>query len=338
MYAPDYGHGDPEPVPGARVTLLKPAVRYGNAAWISNLGTKLAFFDTVILMYPFFGSMRQVYLGRKKGKYRLVLVYNMDVVGSGLKGLIFAYATKYFLPKILRASDVVHASSEDYAQHSKLSTFWKKGSGCEVLPLGVDVQRFSPGSVPDSLYEILRIPRDKKIVLFVGGLDPAHYFKGVHHLITSARHLDSMSTHVVIAGRGSLIEHYQKQSSDEQVADRITFTGGVTDDQLVSLYRAASVTVLPSVDQSESFGIVLVESMACGTPVVTSDLPGVRAVYEHDVSGICVPVGDVEKLAEAIQRITTNESLRQAMSEAARTRALEKYDWEKIGDALLTKM
>jgi len=339
VFAPDYGHGDPVDVPGAHVVLLKPRLAYGNAAWIPDLALTLRSFDTVILQYPFFGGMRQVLLGKQKGYYRLVMVYNMDVVSGGLKGLIFKYTTAFFLPKIVKACDVVLVSSGDYAKHSNLAPFWKENGGrCDVIPLGVDVDRFSPGAPPPALYERFSIPQNKKIVLFAGGLDPAHYFKGVPHLIRAARGFDKENVHLVIAGKGSLVADYEALALENGVRDMITFTGGVSDDDLVSLYRAAAVTVLPSIDRSESFGIVLVESMACGTPVVASDLPGVRSVYEDGVSGVRVAVGEEDKLAEAIHRIVYNDGLRQQMSGAARERAVRYFDWEKIGDALLTKV
>ena len=130
------------------------------------------------------------------------------------------------------------------------------------------------------------------------------------------------------------MSQYQKLVQDLGVSDKVEFVGGVADEVLVKLYQRAAVTVLPSIDQSEAFGIVLAESMACGTPVVSSDLPGVRAVYENGVSGFSVPPRDEKALAEKIGYILDNPAKAREMGRAGRRLVGERYDWNVIGEKL----
>ncbi|MEK7125698.1 MAG: glycosyltransferase family 4 protein [Patescibacteria group bacterium] len=365
VFTPDYTRTTPNPSSerrGFKVELIKPVLKHGNAAWVPGLKERLKDFDVVILQYPFFGGMKAVYQAKKKYNFKLITNYNMDVVGGGLKGLVFKYATKYFLPRIVKISDFVLASSEDYAQHSALGKYWQANNPkFQIIPNGVDINKFVFSDAPR-----------ERIVLFVGGLDRAHYFKGVEYLIRAVALLlrphssggsnpDNASGVVlnksniqrddkiaavagtlprndsfklVIAGQGELMETYKKLAQDLGVAEKAEFVGGVSDEELVKLYQKAGVTVLPSIDQSEAFGIVLVESLACGMPVISSDLPGVRAVYENNISGFTVPPRDEKALAEKISDILNNPEKARAMGLAGRKLAEERYDWERIGSKL----
>lgn len=325
---PDYGF---------RLELLKPIFKYGNAAWVPQLEKKLKDFDAVILEYPFFGGMRAVYRAKKKFGFKLILYYHMDVIVRGLKGLVFLYTTKYFLPRIIQSTDTVLASSEDYARHSHLGSYWQEGNErfC-IVPHGVDVQKYNAGETDESFRKNLNLAADERVVLFVGGLDAAHYFKGVEYLIRAIPHIRSGAFKAIIAGRGEMQAQYKKLAEALGVRSKLLFTGGVSDEMLVKLYQLAAITVLPSIDQSESFGIVLAESLSCGTPVISTDLPGVRSVYENGVSGITVPVRDERALAVAISDILNNSARAKEMGRAGRKLVENKYSWNTIGDTLLS--
>ncbi|PIR13386.1 glycosyl transferase family 2, partial [Candidatus Falkowbacteria bacterium CG11_big_fil_rev_8_21_14_0_20_39_10] len=96
----------------------------------------------------------------------------------------------------------------------------------------------------------------------------------------------------------------------------------------------AYVMVLPSIDQSESFGIVLVESMACGAPVIVSDLPGVRSVFENGVTGFVSKVCNEKDLAEKISYILNNPEKQSQMSQACINLVAKEYNWNIIGKKL----
>ncbi|MDP1709472.1 MAG: glycosyltransferase family 4 protein, partial [Candidatus Komeilibacteria bacterium] len=360
VFAPDYGckpeilkrvQDDESVMPNSfrhlKIEFLKPLLKYGNAAWVPSLEKKLKGFDVVELHYPFFGGAGAVYRAQKKYGFKLMVYYHMDVVGRGFKKLVFWYNTRFFLPRLVRAADIVATSSADLGEHSYLKPYWdNQNSKFQVAPIGVDSKEFVFNGAPR-----------ERIVLFVGVLDSAHYFKGVEYLIraiTLIRHPERRSegsrglsrdpsaplrfaqddgVKLIIVGDGNLRAHYEKVAKDLDVADKVIFAGAAGGQTLVDYMQKAAVTVLPSTD-SESFGIVLVESLACGTPVIASDLPGVRSVFENNISGFIVPPGDSVALAEKIKYILNNSEPARAMGSAGRKLVEDKYDWQKIGKRL----
>jgi phosphatidylinositol alpha-mannosyltransferase len=113
-----------------------------------------------------------------------------------------------------------------------------------------------------------------------------------------------------------------------RMEEGVTWLGRLPDRLLPAAYRTAEVMVAPSLGR-ESFGIILLEAMACGVPVVASDIPGYRSVVEDGVQGMLVPPGDPGKLAEALMRLVEDADLRQRLAEAGRARA-EEFSWDKL--------
>ena len=107
----------------------------------------------------------------------------------------------------------------------------------------------------------------------------------------------------------------------------------VVNEELVKAYQSSDLTILPSIDASEAFGMVLVESMACGTPVIASDLPGVRTVVSN-VTGLLVQPNLVDSLASAIDTFIKQPSQLIELRKASAERAEEKYGWPRIIDKL----
>lgn len=108
----------------------------------------------------------------------------------------------------------------------------------------------------------------------------------------------------------------------------VTWLGWLPDEFLPAAYRTARVMVVPSLGQ-ESFGIILLEAMACGVPVVASDIPGYRSVIRNGVDGLLVPPGDAEALASSVVTLIGDEGLRRRLVEAGTARA-EEYSWERL--------
>jgi len=146
----------------------------------------------------------------------------------------------------------------------------------------------------------------------LGGLDSNHYFKGADKLIHAVSRLSINDYHLFLVGGGELIPDLEKLVKKFKIENRITFTGWQADERLVKFYQAADLFVLPSIDRSEAFGIVLIEAMACGVPVIASDLPGVRAVVRDSETGLLVKPRDVEGLKQAIEKILTDDVIRES--------------------------
>lgn len=300
------------------VVELKPLFRWGNSASVPSLLWVLRGFDVVELDYPFFGGAEWVWLwkiifGRRA---RLVVTYHMDVIGSGLIDLVFRFYGALFLRPILRAADRILVNSRDYATHSRLAPF---ASDAKVigLPFAVDVERFSAAT---------KAPAEPT-ALFVGGLDRAHYFKGIDVLLRAFAGVawKYPTARLVIVGDGDLRPTYEKQARELGISNRVSFLGGVPDQKLPDVYRQASFHVLPSIDRSEAFGLVTLEAAASGIPSIVSDLPGVRTVVVPDETGLVVPPGDVPILEMALDRLFADPLATQAMGKAARVRAEKHY-------------
>ena len=132
----------------------------------------------------------------------------------------------------------------------------------------------------------------------------------------------------MLVGDGELRQGFAAQAAKAGLGDSVRFLGRVDDATLVEAYRAADLTVLPSTTRAEAFGIVLAEAMACGSPVLASEWPGVRTVVDPSQGGRLVPAGDVPALARALGEIMSDGSLRAGMGVLARTAAVERFSQE----------
>ena len=300
---------------------LWPVFRFGNAAFAPQLWWTLRGFDAVELHYPFFGGAEWVWLWKKTfGRTkRLAIFYHMDAVGRGWLSRIFRAYRALFLKRIFSAADVIMVSSRDYLESSQIASL-KNDPRVRETPFGVDTERFVPGT------------GEKTAILFVGGLDTAHYFKGVPVLIDAFSKIAHAfpRAELRIVGDGDLRATYEAQAAKSGAKERLRFLGRVTDSELTGLYQESLVHVLPSVDRSEAFGLVTLAAGASGIPSVVSDLPGVRSVIEPGVTGLLVRPGDAEALAEALRAVLSDPERARAMGEAARARILERYAASRI--------
>jgi rhamnosyl/mannosyltransferase len=156
-------------------------------------------------------------------------------------------------------------------------------------------------------------------------LDQAHYFKGIHFLIDSYEDFNLDNLKIMIVGEGDMKSEYQKHVLDLGLIDSILFTGAAAENDLAKYYNLADAVILPSIDKSEAFGIVLIEAMACAKPVITANLAGVRSVYENNVSGLSFEVLDKEDLEQKVRKLFQNDELRAQMGVSARQRVEKMY-------------
>jgi rhamnosyl/mannosyltransferase len=139
------------------------------------------------------------------------------------------------------------------------------------------------------------------------------------------RAVATLDARVVIVGDGPMRPALQTRAAAIG-GDRVTFAGSVPDPELAALYHACDVFVLPSVTRAEAFGMVQIEAMACGKPVVSTAVPsGVSWVNQHEVTGLVVQPGDAGGLAGAIQMLLANASLRERLGAAGRARVASEF-------------
>ena len=306
---------------------LDPLVRIGNAAEVPQLMWKLRKYDAVELHYPFFGGAEWVWCWKKLfGKNSsLVILYHMDTVGKGVTGFVFKLYRWIFLKRILRSADKILVTSRDYFNSSQASEF-KDDEKVIEIPLSVDPDRFGPAEKLVS-----------STCIFVGALDKAHYFKGVEDLIKAHTEVvkDLPEARLIIVGDGDMRKKYEVLVGQLGSEKEIEFKGRVSDEDLPEMYRSAGFVVLPSLDRSEAFGLVLLEAAASGLPAVVSDLAGVRSVIENGVTGTRFTPGDVMALAKEMKEMFLDTNRTDMMGKKARQRVLEKYSPEMMRDRLV---
>lgn len=304
--------------------------RVGNAPLLPGL-FGLQGFDLVHLHFPFIFGQEIVYLKSLVGHIRYVITYHQDVILSGLLGqgirLHETVLGKYIL---LRAHKLLFTSM-DYAYHSRLTPLVKSyPQKVGEMPNGVDADRFRPGVDGSALRKMYNILPDDRVVLFVGGLDTPHYFKGVDVLLRSMSRIVDPTVKLLIVGDGDLRPSYVQLAGELGLSNRVIFCGRVPDELLPAHYAACDLLVLPSTTQGEAFGLVLLEAMATSKAVVASDLPGVRTVVDSGENGLLAVPGDAVDLAEKICVLMEDEARRRAMGIRGREKVESNYTWQAV--------
>jgi glycosyltransferase involved in cell wall biosynthesis len=320
--------GMPGTVP-YRIEWLKSPLKLGNAAWLPQLLWRLRSFDIIQLHYPFYGAHLMVFLACIMWRGKLVLQYHMDSLSTGLRKYIFEFNRRMVFPLLANRADVIVSASLDYLANSQLSPFLQATpERFREIPFWVDSDRFHP---------VEKAEDGEVVVLFVSALDKAHYFKGLENLLRAMKAVVAKCTRPIslrIVGGGDLLAHYQLLASELKITDRVRFLGKVDDKALVRAYQDASFLVLPSINQGEAFGLVLLEAMSTGKPVIASNLPGVRSVFTNGREGLFVKAGDIDDLAEKILTLAENDGLRDQMGRRGRELVMKKYQAEMAEQAL----
>jgi len=329
--------GEAPPSPGVEVHRTTPTFAIGNAPFIPSLA-RLGGFDVVHLHYPFiFGADLTLLarLSRTRRSQALLVHYKNRLVGDAGRGLLFEAYEHTVAPALIRAADRVCVLSPDHA--ASVSYLRRTGasdpSKLIEMPNGVDAERFRPGPDASGLRKRLGIPGDAIVAAFVATLDRAHHFKRLDVAINALAELDDKHVHIVVAGGGELVEEFRKHADVRGVGDRVHFLGAVPHTELPDVLRAADLFLLTT-EPPESFGIVLIEAMATGLPVVATDYPGVRAVVTQE-TGLLAPQGDARAVAARLREISElGPAGRKAMGAAGRKRAESEWNWPRLLDRM----
>ncbi len=318
-----------------KVSRMRPWLQYGNASFLPQLLWRLRGFDIVHLHYPFFGGAEMIYLLDHIVDIKVVIHYHMDVFGQGMMEKFFNWHSQRVMPHILDRADKIIVTSWDYAQRSRLRQRLREvPDKFAEVPIGVQADTFKPRRRDKELEQKYQLA-NKKVVIFIGALDKAHYFKGITYLIKAFQLISSNDEYrLMIIGQGNLSQSYQSLVSSFGLEKKVIFTGFVADDVLPLYYNLADIMVLPSIDGSEAFGTVLLEAMASGLPVIASELPGVRSVVDKKQNGFLVKPKDVASLAKYLDVLLKNPHLASEFGQAGRAKVLAQYDWSHIATTM----
>ena len=281
------------------------------------------------------------WLRKHKDEYDIIHVHHPDPMAclalrlSGFKGRVVLHwhsdilkqktLLKFYAPLqrwLIRRADTIIGTTPVYL---KESPYLQEAQGKTVaVPIGIEPVTFDP-----TLSEQwkMRYP-GKKLVVSIGRLVP---YKGYPYLISAARQLGP-GYQVLIVGDGPIRESLENDIRINGVEGTVKLLGYVEDNEAHALLAACDVFVLSSVMKTEAFGIVQIEAMSLGKPVIATKIPesGVSWVNADGVSGLNVPVRDATALAEAIRRICSDDSLHQVLAQGARNRYLESFTIERM--------
>jgi glycosyltransferase involved in cell wall biosynthesis len=319
---PDYVHRVPSPI------------SVGNAGVVPSLFHRLKGFDVIHLHYPFFGGAEPVIVRKAiRPDQALVMTYHMDPVAPGVRGAIFEAHRRLLFPWIVGRCDAILVSSKSYAETCALSRLPHAMEKVEIHPFGVDLERFFPGTDAELRAQI-QVADATPLLVFVGGLDAAHHFKGLPVLLDALRDLQQPRWHLAIIGDGELRPVYESQVEAHGLTGRVSFLGAVPDDELPRWYRAGDIHVFPSTERAEAFGLVALEAAASGIPTIASNLAGVSSVVLDGETGLLVPPHDVKALTQALELLLVQVDVRERLGEAARKRAEADFAWEPLVSTL----
>ena len=232
---------------------------------------------------------------------------------------------------VIACSDIITANSV-VELHELVRHYGADPSRIEIVPPGVDHAFFSPGSRRGAR-QALGLG-DEPVLLFVGRIQP---LKGVDVAVEALSRLRDPRARMLIVGGSSGTEgdnhaaEVRDLITDRGLDHRITMVPPQPHHVLSTYYRAADVTIVPS--RSESFGLVALESAACGTPVVASDVGGLRTLVDHGRTGLRVPGRDPDDFAEAVERIIGDPTFAERLSERA-AEAATAYTWTSMAARL----
>lgn len=193
----------------------------------------------------------------------------------------------------------------------------------EVVPNGIDTKKFNFDKYESR--EKLGLDHDKKIVLFVGRLEPV---KGLKYLIEAISILkDTKNLELIVVGNGNEKHKLERLAEDLKLNENVTFAGKISNKKIPEYMAAADMFVLPSL--SEGFPVVLLEAMAAGLPIVTTKVKGLPEIIEDNVNGLLVLPKNPEELADKINLLLNDENLTKKISILNKEKS-KSYSWENV--------
>lgn len=245
----------------------------------------------------------------------VVITYHSDILRQKVLNYFYAPIRNMFFS---RADKIIATSPRLIQCSSVLQKFRYK---TVVVPLGINPDKFlSTDGIKCGQKLRQKYAWQKPVVLFVGRLV---YYKGVEYLVEAFKDIDAQ---LVMVGKGVLKGKLQEMVNSYSIKDKVSFYESVSDDELVAFYHGCDIFVLPSVASTEAYGLVQLEAMACGKPVISTNLPtGVPYVNKHGITGLVVEPCSVKDLAEAMDTLVKNKDLRERLGRQAKERMLREF-------------
>jgi rhamnosyl/mannosyltransferase len=254
---------------------------------------------------------------------KLVLHWHSDILKQ--KKLLLFY--KPLQDWLLKRADLIIATSENYLEHSEYLQKYRRK--CIVVPLGLNPDRLLVNE--NKSREIKKQFNDKPIVFSLGRLI---YYKGLKYLIDAMK---DVNAYLLIGGTGPLQEETQDQIKKSNLTEKVFLLSRIREGDLGAYYQACDVFCLPSIYKTEAFGLVQVEAMYFGKPVVSTDITGsgVSWVNQHNATGLVVPPQNSKALAAALTKIISDSDLKARLGRNGRERFEREFTMRTVADRIL---
>ena len=279
-------------------------------------------YDVVHLHTPHPMGMLAYLLSRKPRHHSLVVTHHSDIVRQAR----LRSALAPLFNSVMNGAGLIISGSKRYVETSaELAPHRAK---VRVIPFGLELSELSPQPRESASANALRAQFQWPITFALG----RHiYYKGFQVLIDAFAHVPGT---LLLGGEGPLRPALEEQARKSGLAQRVQFVGAIPEADLPGYYGAADLFVLPSVARSEAFGIVQIEALAAGLPVINTALDsGVPEVSIDGVTGFTVRPDDPQALAAAMNRVLGDPETARRLSAAARSRALKEYAADRMVDS-----
>lgn len=283
---------------------------------ISQLRKRKNDYDIIHIHHPDPMACMALYFSGYKGK--VILHWHSDIVRQ--KKLMTLY--RPFQKWLIKRADLIVGTTPTYIKESDdLRNVQHKTT---YLPIGVDRMLTDT----EGAERLKTIYHNRKIIFSLGRL--VHY-KGYENLVKAAQYLPDDYV-IVIGGAGPLLEELRNLAKQLNVREKVILIGFVREHEVPAYYTACELFCLPSVQKTEAFGIVQIEAMSCGKPVIATKIPGsgVAWVNEHGVSGLNVTPQKPEEIATAIRAIVEDKEMYKKLSEGASNRYKTHFTEERM--------
>ncbi|MBQ6444702.1 MAG: glycosyltransferase family 4 protein [Methanosphaera sp.] len=250
----------------------------------------------------------------------LVVTYHNDIIGSGVADLIAKTYNSTALKLLLNKADRIIITQDDYINSPHLQNYKDK---IVTIPNGVDTSIFKESDEK----------KEEKQIFFLSVLDAFHKYKGLDYLLESIKEVKNTIPDIklIVGGKGELLDYYIEKSRKLGIEKNVEFKGYLTDEEVIDYFAKSTLFVLPSISSlQEGFGIVVLEALACQTPIISTDIVGVADDVKKRECGIIIEPKNTQKLTESIIKIISDRNLQTDMGIRGRQLVQEKYEWKSI--------